>query len=157
MVNAVEAAGTIMKIGFFTDDFIKISDHPGRSAGLFVFEISSGSVVNEERRVFNDADFSKAPHFDNFEHCGRNRNAGHGCFRFKKGFIEINENIKNLNIGGPFFGCRTIFCRAIGYNLERKLAGAQIEVFVTEEIDIQSALKLFLKGALKNLHNCNIA
>jgi len=157
MDDAVDKAGAIMKIGFFTDDFIKISDHPGRSAGLFMFEITGSSIVNKERRIFNDTDFSKAPHFNNFGRCGRNGNSGHGCFRFKKGFIEINENIKNLNIGDPFLGCKIIFCRAIGYNLERKLAGAQIEIFVTEEIDIQSALKLFLKGALKNLHNCNIA
>ena len=137
-----------MKIGFFTDNFIQISNHPGRSAGLYIFEVSGGAIKNEEKSVFSDTDFSKTAFGDHCAH-GRGKQAGHGCFRFKNGLIEINENIKNLNIGNPFFGCEIIFCRAVGYNLEQKLTGAGIEVFITDEIDIKTALELFLKGALK--------
>ncbi len=137
-----------MKIGFFTDDFIQISNHPGRSAGLYIFEVSGGAVKGEEKSIFGDADFSKTSIGGRCAQ-GRGKQAGRGCFRFKNGFIEINENIKNLNIGEPFFGCKVIFCRAVGYNLEQKLINAGIDPFITDEIDIKTALELFLKGALK--------
>jgi hypothetical protein len=138
----------IIKIGFFTDDFIKISSHPGRSAGLYIFEISGVSVLSGSKVVFNENDYVRAAPGGHCG-CGRGKSPGHGCFRFKNGVIEINENIKKLNVGDSFYGCEIVFCGAIGYNLERKLSAAGVEIFLTGEPDIQKVLRSFLDGVLE--------
>ncbi len=138
-----------IKIGFFTDDFINISSHPGRSAGLYIFEISGSSIAYENKVVFNENDYVRAAPGGHCG-CGRGKGAGHGCFRFENGVIEINENIKKLNVGESFYGCKIVFCAAIGYNLERKLSAAGVEVFLTGEPDIRKAMRAFLDGILEN-------
>ncbi|HOD40895.1 MAG TPA: NifB/NifX family molybdenum-iron cluster-binding protein [Candidatus Wallbacteria bacterium] len=147
-----------MKIGFFSDDFKNISNHPGKSSGLYIFEIANGEILGEEIKVFDENDFSSASLASPaISGCGvskgRGGQNGRGCFKFRNGFIRIDEKIKNLNVGASFYGCKTVVCRAIGFNLENKLAGAGIELLITCETDIKNAAKLYAAGKLENLHN----
>ena len=139
----------ITKIGFFTDDFINVSSHPGRSAGLYIFEISRFFALSGSKVVFDENDYVRAAPGGQCG-CGRGKSPGHGCFRFKNGVIEINENIKKLNVGDSFYGCEVVFCGAIGYNLERKLSAAGVKIILTGEPDIQKVLRSFLDGTLEN-------
>ena len=141
-----------MKIGFFTDDFINISSHPGKSSGIYVFDIKKKRTTGEEKILFKEADFSNDVKFKN---C-RGKLNGRCRFSFTNGFIEINEELKKLKIKDLFYGCKVIFCRAIGYNLEQKLLKSGIKLFITAETDIQKALNMYIIGSLKNYYNCAI-
>lgn len=137
-----------MKIGFFTDDFVSISSHPGRSAGLYIYEVSAKSAAGGQKVVFGADDYSRSAGGGRCG-CGRGKGPNHECFRFKNGIIEINENIKRLNVGESFYGCDAVVCGAIGYNLERRLAAAGVKIFVTGERAIEKVLKMFIDGSLE--------
>lgn len=113
-----------MKIAIVSDDGKTIASHFGRTRGFAVFEIEGEKVKKQEYR--------------------ENTFTGH-----VRGLEEANHSFDRH---GPILealkDCRAVISHGMGRRIYDDLKNAGIEVFVTEEIDVKTALDLFIKGCL---------
>jgi len=113
-----------MKIAIASDDRKTISAHFGRTRGFVIFEIEGKEIKKQEYR---DNTFTS--------HARGLEGANHAINRHG----PIIEALKD---------CQVIISHGMGRRIYDDLKNAGIEVFVTDEIDVKSALNLFIAGQL---------
>lgn len=118
------------KIAVASDDGIKITGHIGRCEMFLVFTINENKIQNIEKRLntFTHRREGHQRRLGNFgDHVGRH--------------FGIIEGLKD---------CNTIICSAAGPGLVTDLQNNGIEVIITDEINAEDAVNLYLEGILNN-------
>lgn len=122
-----------MKIAFPTSDGEKIFPHFGRTPSIKIVE-TEGSKIISERIVSN-----------NF--------TGHAQGHHHHGDHEQGQHHSHSGILNALNGCNVVIGNGMGRRLLDDFQGAKIDVFITQEQDINSALEKFLNNKLD--HNPN--
>lgn len=116
-----------MKIAVASNDGKVISSHFGRSKGFVIFEIEDGKIL-DKKYIPN----TFTGHARGFHHDGLHHHDSHA---------SIIENLRN---------CEAVISHGMGRRLYDELVSAGIKVYVTEETDVDEAVKLYIKGELRN-------
>lgn len=118
------------KIAVASDDGIKITGHIGRCEMFLVFNINENKIQNIEKRL-NTFTRHKKGHQHHHGHFGEHEGRHFG----------IIEGLKD---------CNTLICSAAGPGLVYDLQNNGIEVVITDEINAEDAVNLYLEGKLNN-------
>jgi predicted Fe-Mo cluster-binding NifX family protein len=112
-----------MKIAIASDDGKNISSHFGKTRGFVVFEVEGKEVKAREYRL--------------------NTFTGHA---------RGGEGMHNIDHHGPILDalkdCNVVISCGMGRRIYDDLRAAGIESFITDEINVDNALKLYLEGSL---------
>ena len=122
-----------MKIAIASDDETTISSHFGQTRGFVVFEVEDKKVKNREYRL--------------------NTFTGHA-----RGLEEAGHEIdRHGPILSALSDCKAVISHGMGRRIYDDLKGAGIEVFVTDQVDVENALALYLNAQLIDRPNlsCN--
>jgi predicted Fe-Mo cluster-binding NifX family protein len=113
-----------MKIAIVSDDEKTIASHFGRTRGFIIFDVEDKEIKGKEYRL--------------------NTFTGHA-----RG-LEGAEH--SLNRHGPILNalkdCKTVISHGMGRRIYDDLKNIGIEVYITDETDVQKALALYLSGVL---------
>ena len=119
-----------MKIAVASDDGTKISSHFGRTKGFVVFEIENKEIKNKEYLPNTFTGHARGIH-----------NKGSNYYDSHSTIIEALKDVK------------VVISHGMGRRLYDDLKNADIEIYVTDETDVEEAVKLFLDGKLKNIED----
>ncbi len=117
-----------MKVAIASDDSKTISSHFGRTKGFVVYDIEGDRMTFQEYR--------------------QNTFTGHGMGHNES---EPGHNCHS-SIINALKDCKAVISHGMGRRIYNDLRAAGIEVIVTDQTDVQSALNLFCKGNLKDYH-----
>ena len=117
-----------MRVAIPTDDRQTIAGHFGRTKGFMTFDIEDNKVILEAYKTNNFTGHAQGHHDQGHSHHTHSH----------AGIFEALE------------GCTTVIARGMGRRLYDDFANLKIEVFITEEPDIQAALKKYLENNLDN-------
>lgn len=117
-----------MKIAIASDDGITISSHFGRAKGFVIAEIENGQVKNKQYLPNTFTGHAQGLHHGEHTHHGNHENI-----------------IRALS------DCRVVISRGMGRRLYEDLTKAGKEVYVTDELEVDKAIELYLNGRLKNV------
>jgi predicted Fe-Mo cluster-binding NifX family protein len=113
-----------MKIAIASDDERTISSHFGQTKGFMIFELEGKKVKSQKYRP--------------------NTFTGHA-----RGLAGLGHEIDRH---GPIIealrDCKAVISHGMGRRIYDDLKQAGIEVFVTDEIDVENALALYLNAQL---------
>jgi len=116
-----------MKVAIASDDERTISSHFGQTRGFVVFEVEGREVKNREYRPNTFTGHARGL-----------ESAGH----------EIDRH-------GPILSalsdCKAVLSHGMGRRIYDDLKGAGIEAFITDEMEVQKAIDLYLNGELIDL------
>ena len=118
-----------MKIAVASDDGKTISVHFGRTRGFVIFEIEDGEIKSREYIPNTFTGHARGLH-----EIGLHYHYG--------SHADIIENLKD---------CKAVISHGMGRRLYEDLTSAGIEVYVTDETDVDKAIELYLKGQLRNV------
>jgi predicted Fe-Mo cluster-binding NifX family protein len=118
-----------MKIAVASNDGKKISAHFGRTKGFVIFEIENGEIKSREYRLNTFTGHARGFSHDDPEH-------------HKYTHPAIIEALKD---------CKVVISHGMGRRLYDDLTSAGIDVYVTDETDVDKAIELYLKGELTNV------
>ena len=114
----------MMKIAIVSDDKKIIASHFGRAKGFMIFDIEDNKISNQEYRL--------------------NTFTGHA-----RGLEGADHEI---NRHGPILAaladCKVVVSHGMGRRIYNDLKQADIEVFVTDETNVENAIRLYLSGEL---------
>ena len=133
-----------MNIGFFSDDFLTISFHPGKSRYFLVAAIdAAGKLSGVKKTSLCDTPVAPLPHNDKASASSSEKGF---CKRFRGGHIEVSGGTLWCDKKALFEGVTLIVCRGVGYKLENiiKNSGAALDITEHETIAgyLQSHVKL---------------
>ena len=113
-----------MKIAIASDDGKTISSHFGQTKGFVVFQVEGKEVKNREYRpnIFTG-------------HARGVEGAGHGIDRHGPILAALRD-------------CKAVVSHGMGRRIYNDLTQAGIEVYVTDQTDVERALDLYLSGEL---------
>ena len=114
-----------MKIAVASDDRISISNHFGRTKGFMVFNLKDNKIEDYEYRV---NDFT-----------GHARNQHDEAVQDKHSTIV--DHLKD---------CQVIVTRGMGQRLYDDLKNADVEVYITNENGVDSAVEQYINDELDN-------
>ncbi len=117
-----------MKIAIPTNDQITISKHFGRSKGFFIVEIENNEIINKVYKENTNNNHSKGLHLHHSHDKEHNHNHKH--------ILDAIE------------GCKTVISGGMGKRLYKDFENNNIQVFMTQENDIETAVKLFITNEL---------
>uniref|UniRef100_A0A7C6AA74 Iron-molybdenum cofactor biosynthesis protein n=1 Tax=candidate division WOR-3 bacterium TaxID=2052148 RepID=A0A7C6AA74_UNCW3 len=113
-----------MKIAIASDDEKVVASHFGRTKGFVIFEVEGKAIKNQEYRP------------NTFTGQARGlEGAGH----------ELDRHTPILN---ALKDCQVVITHGMGRRIYDDLKRIGIEVFITDETDVNKALKLYLSGEL---------
>lgn len=115
-----------MKIAIASDDQVKIAPHFGRTKGFIIIELENGSVKESVYR--------------------KNNFTGHQ--RGLKG--HNHEPGKHNPILAALNDCKAVISHGMGRRLISDLNVAGIQSYLTEEVEVEKAIKLYSEGRLDN-------
>lgn len=118
-----------MKVAIASDDGKIISSHFGRTRGFTIFEIEGNAIKKQE---FLENTFTG--------HARGLEGADHSIDRHG----PILEALKD---------CQVVISHGMGRRIYDDLQSAGIEVFVTDETDVQKAVNLYINDELTNNTN----
>lgn len=127
-----------MKIAAASDDGITITGHVGKCEMFIVFDVTDKKITNVDKRVNTFTMHKKEGH--QHEHDGLHQQHNHehqGIGRH----LGILEGLKD---------CSYLFCCSGGPGLIDDLNANGIQVFFTDELNAEEAVKLFLEDKLKS-------
>jgi predicted Fe-Mo cluster-binding NifX family protein len=113
-----------MKIAIASDDEKIISSHFGRTKGFVMFEVEDKAIKNREYRPNTFTGHARGL-----------EGAGH----------ELDRHTPILN---ALKDCKVVITHGMGRRIYDDLKGIGVEVFVTDETDVNKALDLYLCGEL---------
>jgi predicted Fe-Mo cluster-binding NifX family protein len=113
-----------MKIAIASDDEKIISSHFGRTKGFVIFEAEDKTVKNREYRPNTFTGHARGL-----------EGAGH----------ELNRHTPILN---ALKDCKVVISHGMGRRIYDDLKGIGVEVFITDETDVNKAIDSYLTGAL---------
>lgn len=128
-----------MKIAVASDDGITVNQHFGKAPYYVVATVENGNVVSKETRA-------KAGHHTfagghDQEHLDSQGRRGYGQEAHDK-HTMMAEAIKD---------CQVLICGGMGWGAYESMKSFNIDVFVTDNLNIDEAIKLYLAGKLDNL------
>ncbi|MCX6158679.1 MAG: hypothetical protein NTY74_11945 [Ignavibacteriae bacterium] len=127
-----------MKIAAASDDGITITGHVGKCDTLIVFDITDKKITNVEKRVNTFTMHKKeGRQHEHGEHLHHHNHEHQGTVRH----LGIIEGLKD---------CNYLFCCSGGPGLIDDLNANGIQVFFTDELNAEVAVKLFLEDKLKS-------
>ncbi len=112
------------KIAIASDDGISISSHFGRTKGFVIFEIVDKEIKGREYRL-------------------------NTFTRHAKGIMDFKGDPHSVIISA-LSDCKVVISHGMGRRIYEDLKRAGIEVYITDETDVEHALELYLKGELVN-------
>ena len=118
-----------MKIAIPSNDNINISSHFGRTKGFVICEMDNDKIINKEYKQNTFTGHAQGLHKGD-EH-------GHGNHSHNGIFNAIGD-------------CEIVIAGGMGRRLYNDFEQNNIKVFVTKEMNIDSALNLFLNSELDN-------
>lgn len=113
-----------MKIAIVSDDGKTISSHFGKTKGFVIVEVEGKEIKSREYRP--------------------NTFTGHARGLEGRGH-ELDRHTPILN---ALKDCKAVISHGMGVRIYNDLKGIGIEVFVTDETDVDKALNLYLDGKL---------
>ena len=128
-----------MKIAVISDDGIDISQHFGRAPYYVVAEVDDGVILNKKT-------MDKVGH-SNFS--GGN-DAGQVDSRGRRGYGRFAAN-RHAAMAEGIRDCQVLICGGMGWGAYESMKSNNIDVFVTDNTNIDEAIKLYLAGKLDNL------
>ena len=124
-----------MKIAVVTDDHQTISAHFGRAAYYEVFTVENGRIVKREEVLKPSHDqFSHEPHDE--------PGYAHG-----QGPLAAGRHARMLE---PIRDCQVLLARGMGQGAHDNLLQAGVQPILTDIQEIESAVKVYLEGQLKD-------
>lgn len=127
-----------MKIAFITDDGKTINRHFGRAGHYLVVEIENGEEISREMR-------DKLGH-DHFAQMGEHHEHDHE--HSHDGHSGEESHGKHQSMAEAISDCQTLICGGMGRGAYQSMEVLGITPVVTQEFEIDAALKAFLKGEL---------
>lgn len=125
-----------MKIAAVSDDGVTTSQHFGRASVYVVFTVENGEIVSREQR-------EKPGHrqFAGEEH-------GEGVASFQGHGYDPQSQDRHARMAGAISDCQVLIARGMGAGAYDSLRRAGIRVIMTDEPQIEEAVKAFLSGRL---------
>jgi predicted DNA-binding protein (UPF0251 family)/predicted Fe-Mo cluster-binding NifX family protein len=127
-----------MKIAVVTDDGTTICQHFGRAQYYSVITIENGQVKSKEQR-------SKAGH-----HVAGVEHASHASHGERHGF-DTNAQASHAGMMANITDCQLVMAGGMGWGAQVSLKQAGIDVYMTDKINIDEAIQLYIQGKLPNL------
>jgi len=124
-----------MKIAIVTDDGQTICQHFGRARFYTVVTIENGKVINKEQRP-------KAGH-----HVAGMEHESHGG---QHGF-DTNAHTSHAEMMANITDCQLVIAGGMGWGAQVSLKQAGIAVHMTDVVNIDEAIQLYIQGKLPNL------
>ncbi len=121
-----------MKIAVASDDGITLTGHVGRCEMFIVFEVLNKEIVNIEKRI-NSFTMHKTSEYQHKNHNHTHTGSG-----------------KHTGIIYGLKDCSYLICSKCGPGLVEDLFNNGVQIILTEEMDAQEAVKLFVEGKLKS-------
>lgn len=119
-----------MRIAIASADGVRIFDHFGRSPAFAIIDVESGEVA---RRTMRANDFTP--------HARRAPGDDHGHEHGTHGHQAIAEALKD---------CQIVISRGMGRRAYEDLRAAGIEMIVTDETEVDLAVRGYLAGTLRD-------
>ncbi|MFA5403584.1 MAG: NifB/NifX family molybdenum-iron cluster-binding protein [Ignavibacteria bacterium] len=116
-----------MKIAVASDNGITLTGHVGRCEMFIVFEIIKNEIINIGKRINSFTMHKQENH--QHEHNGTNRHGG------------IVNGLKD---------CNYLVCSSCGQGLIDDLLLSGVQTILTEEMEAEKAVKLFIEDKLEN-------
>ncbi len=115
-----------MKVAVASDDGQVISAHFGRSLGFVIAEIENKEIITKQYR--------------------KNTFTGHA-----RGLAGEDCNIdRHQPILEALKDCQIVISHGMGRRIYDDLRNEAIDVYITDEVDVDAALNAFIKGELKD-------
>jgi predicted DNA-binding protein (UPF0251 family)/predicted Fe-Mo cluster-binding NifX family protein len=127
-----------MKIAVVTDDGTTICQHFGRAQYYSVITIENGKVTSKEQRI-------KAGH-----HVAGAEHPSHASHGEKHGF-DANAQASHAGMVANITDCQLVMAGGMGWGAQVSLKQAGIDVYMTDKINIDEAIQLYIQGKLPNL------
>jgi predicted Fe-Mo cluster-binding NifX family protein len=121
-----------MKIAVASDDGKTITGHVGKCEMFIVFDIIDKEIINVEKRL-NSFTMHKT---ENHNHEHHNH--------------ENHEPNRHVGIINGLKDCNYLFCCSGGHGLIDDLFSSGVQTILTEEMEADKAVKLFLDGKLES-------
>ena len=118
-----------MRIAIPTNDMTTVSSHFGRTKGFMVYDIEENKVTNFQYIINTFTGHAK----------NKNKDHDHG-----------EHNHSHESILNTLEKCNLVIAGGMGKRLYKDFEKNGIEVFVTQEKNIQKAIELLSKGELDN-------
>jgi predicted Fe-Mo cluster-binding NifX family protein len=124
-----------MKIAVATEDGKLISDHFGRSPYFAIFEIEEGKATNRSMRQN-----TFTGHFR-----GKHDNGPHEEHRHGRGDPQSHRSVAE-GLGD----CKVVISHGMGRRAWEDLRARGIEMIVTDETEVETAVQKYLSGELED-------
>jgi predicted Fe-Mo cluster-binding NifX family protein len=125
-----------MKIAFITDDGKTISQHFGRAAHYLVLDLADRQIVGRELR-------DKLGH-NHFVQPGEGPDHNHGSG------LTAASHKKHGQMSEVISDCEVLICGGMGRGAYESMLAFGIKPLVTDQMEIEEALQLYLEGKLKD-------
>jgi predicted Fe-Mo cluster-binding NifX family protein len=124
-----------MKIAVATEDGNSISAHFGRSPYFAIYDVQDGEIANKEMRenIFTG----------HFRRAGR----GHRTHRHGHGAGDTDAH---RSVWEGLRDCSVVISHGMGRKAWEDLRARDIEMIVTDETDVEQAVRLYLAGEMKD-------
>lgn len=126
-----------MKIAAISDDGVTISQHFGRAPIYVVLKVEEGKIANKETR-------SKVGH-QNF--AVQEHQAAPG----QRHGLDPGSEAKHRSMADAIADCEVLLAGGMGYGAYESLKRYNIKPIVTDVVNIEQAVQLYLAGNLPNL------
>lgn len=117
-----------MKIAIASDDGKIVSSHFGRTRGFVIYDVDGNEIKNREYLPNTFTGHARGMHEEGTHH-----------YDSHSAIIAALKDVK------------VVISHGMGRRLYDDLKNAGIDVYVTEETDVEKALKLFIEGKLANV------
>lgn len=126
-----------MKIAVVSDDGFDVSQHFGRAEYYVVFEIQDGKITGKERRKkMGHRQFS-------------GREEGHSSMGGHHGY-DASAQRKHASMAETIKDCQVLIAGGMGQGAYEHMKSYNIQPVVTDVINAEEAVKLYLEGKLPN-------
>ena len=132
-----------MKIAVVTTDGVKINQHFGRAPYYSIFTIEDKKITNTEMRERKTGHFAKnqEQHEHNHDH---NNPKGHG--------YAAGDGDKHDAMAQEISDCQILIAGGMGRGAYERFFSNGINVIMTDGINIQETIQLYIDGKLQNLY-----
>jgi predicted Fe-Mo cluster-binding NifX family protein len=124
-----------MKIAVATEQGKTISDHFGRSPYFAIIEIENGKVINQSMRQN-----SFTGHF-------RGHHEGH---QHREHYHGTGDSHDHDSVAEGLSDCSVVISHGMGRRAWEDLRARGIEMIVTDETEVEEAVRMYLAGELQD-------
>lgn len=121
-----------MKIAVASDNGITLTGHVGRCEMFIVYEVLQKEITNVEKRINSFTMHKQGGH----EHSHQNH--------------EQQGTGKHVGIINGLQDCSYLICSSCGPGLIDDLLSNGIQIILTDEMETEKAVRLFIEGKLEN-------